>query len=103
MKNRAQFKGEVKLTEFPIIHTNIWDAVWAIPVIMIAVIFLKMFLHVPSKYIPTCATILGLFISIFISHPQDLSAGIFMGLFYSAATIGTIASIKTSLAAYRTS
>lgn len=91
------------MTEFPIIHTNIWDAVWAIPVIMLAVLFLKLFMHVPPKYLSTCATVLGLFISIFISHPSNLSAGIFMGFFYGAAAIGTSTSIKTTLQAYRTS
>lgn len=91
------------MTEFPIIHTNVWDALWAIPVIIILLLILKFLVHVPSKYIPTCATLIGLFISIFISHPDNLSAGIFMGFFYSAAAIGTYASIKTTLKSYRTS
>ena len=91
------------MTEFPIIHTNIWDAIWAIPVIMILVIVLKFFVHVPPKYVPGCATLIGLFISIFINHRENLSAGIFMGFFYSAAAIGTLASIRTTLKSYRTS
>ncbi len=89
------------MTEFPIIHTNIWDAIWAIPVIMVAVILLKIFIHIPSKHIPFCATLVGLFISVFISHRHSLSAGIFMGFFYSAAAIGTYATLKTTLKAYR--
>jgi len=90
------------MSEFPIIHTNIWDAVWAIPVILLVVIILRLFLHVPPQYISTIATGIGLFISILISHPNNLSAGIFMGFFYGAATIGTYTSIKTTLIAYRT-
>lgn len=90
------------MTEFPIIHTNIWDAVWAIPVIMLLLFLLKLFLHVPPKYMSTCASVIGLFISIFISHPNNFSAGIFMGFFYGAAAFGTYISIKTTLQAYRT-
>lgn len=104
MLYKKQFtEGDYLMTEFPIIHTNIWDALWAIPVIMILVIVLKYFVHVPAKYVPGCATLIGLFISIFISHRENLSAGIFMGFFYSAAAIGTLASLKTTLKSYRTS
>ena len=94
-------KGDSLMTEFPIIHTNVWDAVWAIPVIMIVIIVLKVLLSISSKHIPVSATVIGMIISIFISHPQNLSAGIFMGFFYSAAAIGTFASLKTTLQAYR--
>ncbi len=31
------------LTEFPVIHTNIWDAIWAIPVIVVVIILIKAF------------------------------------------------------------
>lgn len=96
-------RGDTKMTEFPIIHTNVWDALWAIPFIMIILIILKLVIHVPTMHIPIWATIVALFISIFISHPQNLSAGIFMGFFYSAATIGMYASIKNTLQAYRSS
>ena len=90
------------MTEFPIIQTNIWDAIWAIPVIMILVVVLKLFVHIPSKHIPFLATVLGLFISVFISHRENISAGIFMGFFYSAATLGTYTSLKLALNGYRT-
>ena len=33
------------LTEFPVIHTNIWDAFWAIPVIVVVVLLMKVFLN----------------------------------------------------------
>lgn len=91
------------MTEFPIIHTNVWDAFWAIPVIMLLVWMLKIFLHLPPKYLSTSATVIGLLLSIFISHPHDLSAGIFMGFFYSAAAIGTYSSFKTTIRSYRLS
>jgi len=89
------------MTEFPVIHTNIWDAFWAIPLIMLLVWMLKVFLHVPSNYLSISATVIGLLLSIFISHPNDISAGIFMGFFYSAAAIGTYSSLKTAIKSYR--
>lgn len=45
---------------FPIIHTNFWDAVIPIPVIMIITQLLKDYLHVPSKYLPGVALVIGL-------------------------------------------
>ncbi|WP_210470682.1 holin [Sporosarcina sp. 6E9] len=89
------------LTEFPVIHTNIWDAIWAIPVIVVAIILIKVFLKVPSSWLSTVAVIIGLAISIFISHSGNLSAGIFMGFFYGGAAIGSIYSMKASFRAYR--
>lgn len=89
------------MTEFPVIHTNVWDAFWAIPVIILVVWVLKVILHMPSKYLSTSAAVIGLLLSIFISHPHNLSAGIFMGFFYSAAAIGTYSSLKTTIKSYR--
>ena len=89
------------MTEFPIIHTNIWDSLWAVPVIVVLTEILKRMLPIRPQYISTIATSIGLIISIFISHPDNLSAGIFMGFFYSGAAIGSYSSIKTSLMAYR--
>ncbi|MFJ5771542.1 hypothetical protein [Psychrobacillus sp. NPDC093180] len=89
------------MTEFPIIHTNIWDSLWAVPVIVVLTEILKRMLPIRPQYISTIATSIGLIISIFISHPHNLSAGIFMGFFYSGAAIGSYSSIKTSLMAYR--
>lgn len=89
------------LNEFPIIHTNIWDAVWAIPVILVVIILLKLFFRLPETWFSTVATVIGLILSIFISHPGNLSAAIFMGFFYGAAASGTIYSMKVWFIAYR--
>ena len=89
------------LTEFPVIHTNIWDAVWAIPVIVVVIILIKALFKVPSSWLSTVAVAIGLIISIFISHWGNLSAGIFMGFFYGAAAVGAIYSMKNSFKAFR--
>jgi len=89
------------VTEFPTIHTNIWDAFWAIPVIIILIIVLKLLIKLPESWFSTVATVAGLVLSVFISHRGNLSAGIFMGFFYSGAAMGTIYSAKTSFLAYR--
>lgn len=89
------------LTEFPIIHTNIWDAVWAVPVILLIVLIAHWVFKVPESWVSTVATVFALLLSIFISHRGDLSAGIFMGFFYSGAAIGTVYSLKQSYLAFR--
>ncbi|WP_188455620.1 hypothetical protein [Virgibacillus oceani] len=81
--------------EFPVIHTNFWDGVIAVPLIVIITQLFKIF-PIPRQYFPTIATILGFSISIFYSHRHDLWAGFFMGGFYSAAAVGTYSSLKTS-------
>ena len=86
---------------FPTIHTNFWDAVIAIPIIMIVTQLLKIFFRIPTKFVPTVPLILGLFISIFISHKDHLFAGIFMGWFYGYAAIGNYAALKVTLLSYR--
>lgn len=87
--------------EFPVIHTNIWDAVWAIPVILVVIILLKVLFKLPETWFSTAATVTGLILSIFISHPGNLIAGIFMGFFYGGAASGTIYSMKIWFIAYR--
>ena len=89
------------LTEFPIIQTNIWDAIWAIPVIIVVIILIRAFFKIPSSWLASVAVVIGLAISIFISHSGNLSAGIFMGFFYGGAAIGAIYSMKNSFRAYR--
>ena len=89
------------LTEFPIIHTNIWDAFWAIPVILVAIVLIKFVFKLPSSWMSTVATIIGLLLSVFISHRGNLAAGIFTGVFYGGAAIGVIYSMKNSFLAYR--
>ncbi|UOQ44078.1 hypothetical protein MUN89_19790 [Halobacillus salinarum] len=87
--------------DFPTIHTNIWDAVIAIPVIMILTEFIKLFLKVPKFAVPTIALVLGLIISIFYSHRGDLATGIFMGWFYGYGAVGSYASLKSNWLAFR--
>jgi hypothetical protein len=89
------------LNEFPTIHTNIWDAFWAIPVILIVILLLKVIFKLPESWFSTVATITGMILSIFISHRGNLAAGIFMGFFYGAAASGTIYSFKVWFKAYR--
>ena len=69
------------LTEFPIIHTNIWDAIWAIPVIVIVIILIKVFFKIPSSWLSTVAVVIGLII-IHLHQPLGkLISGYFYGLF----------------------
>ncbi len=86
---------------FPIIHTNFWDAVIAIPVIIIITQIIKIIFKTQSKYVPLIALLLGLLISVFISHRHHLIAGLFMGWFYGYAAIGNYSALKASLMAYR--
>ncbi|MEH7123215.1 hypothetical protein V7122_13910 [Bacillus sp. JJ1532] len=87
--------------DFPTIHTNFWDAVIAIPSIIIITQLIKIFFKTPKKFVPLIAILLGFGISIFISHKNNLLAGLFMGYFYGYAAIGSYASLKTSLIAFR--
>lgn len=86
--------------EFPVIHTNIWDGIIAVPLIVLITQFFKLF-PIPRQYFPTIASIFGFGISIFYSHPYNIWAGIFMGGFYSAAAVGMYASLKTSWIAFK--
>ena len=86
---------------FPDIHTNFWDAVLAVPSVMILTQIIKLIFPIKRLYVPTVALALGLLISIFISHPHHLVAGIFMGWFYGYAAIGNYAALKTSISYYR--
>ncbi|AUJ25242.1 hypothetical protein [Virgibacillus dokdonensis] len=86
--------------EFPVIHTNFWDGIIAVPLIVIITQIFKLF-PIPRQYFPSIASTIGFMMSIFISHRGDLWAGIFMGGFYSAAAVGTYASLKTSWIAFK--
>ncbi|WP_228548385.1 hypothetical protein [Sporosarcina obsidiansis] len=88
-------------TEFPVIHTNIWDAIWAVPVVLVLLLLAKLLFKIRSSWLSTVSTFTALLLSIFITHPGNLSAGIFMGLFYSGAAMGVIYSIKQTFYAYR--
>jgi len=87
--------------DFPTIHTNFWDAVIAVPVIMVMTQLVKVLLKIPRFFIPIIALSIGLIISIFISHRHNLVAGLFMGWFYGYAAIGSYASLKTTIITYR--
>ncbi|WP_054712725.1 hypothetical protein [Bacillus sp. JCM 19041] len=86
---------------YPTIHTNIWDGLIAIPAVVLFTQMAKTFFHLKPSYVPTIATLLGLAISIFISHPHNLSAGIFMGFLYGGAAVGMHASLTTSWRTFR--
>ncbi|WP_404407162.1 hypothetical protein [Jeotgalibacillus malaysiensis] len=85
---------------FPEIHTNFWDAVIAVPVIMILTQLTKRFFRLSKPAVPFIALVFGMSISIFISHRESLLAGIFMGWFYGYAAVGSYASLKTTVIAY---
>ncbi|MCU9612386.1 hypothetical protein OEV98_02265 [Caldibacillus lycopersici] len=89
--------------DFPTIHTNFWDAVTAVPIVMIVTQLIKLFFKVPKQFVPSIALVIGLIISVFFSHKKDVIAGIFMGWFYGYAAIGSYASLKTTIIAYRES
>lgn len=88
-------------TEFPTIYTNIWDAFWAIPAILVGILLLRVLFKLRESWFSTAATIIGLILSIFISHPGNLPAGIFMGFFYGGAASGAIYSLKVWYVSYR--
>ncbi len=87
--------------DFPTIHTNFWDAVIAVPVVMIITQIMKKAFKIKKKFVPLVATILGYAISIFISHRGDLIAGIIMGYFYGYAAIGSYVTLKNSIKAFK--
>lgn len=89
------------MEEFPVIQTNFWDAVIAVPVVLIITEIIKLILPIPRPFIPTVATIIGLITSIFFAHRGNLGAGIFMGYFYGNAAVGVFSSLKISYIAYK--
>ncbi|MBD8007122.1 hypothetical protein [Bacillus norwichensis] len=88
---------------FPVIHTNFWDSVIAVPVVLIVTQIIKVLFPIPRVLIPTVANILGLAFALFIAHRFNFWGAIFMGLFYGNAAVGVYASLKTSWHAYRNS
>lgn len=87
--------------DFPTIHTNFWDAVIAVPSVLVLTQLIKIFLKLPKQFVPSIALIIGLAISIFISHRHNIVAGLFMGWFYGYAAIGSYASLKTTVMYFR--
>ncbi|MEK4146870.1 hypothetical protein NST02_07255 [Robertmurraya sp. FSL W8-0741] len=86
---------------FPTIHTNFWDAIVAVPSVMVLTQIIKVIFKIPKHFVPTLALVIGLAISTFISHRHDLLAGLFMGWFYGYAAIGSYAATKTALIYFR--
>ncbi|MRX71980.1 hypothetical protein GJU40_07320 [Bacillus lacus] len=89
------------MEEFPVIHTNIWDVVLAIPLVVIATQIMKYIFRIQSQFVPTMAVIFGLSLSILFAHQHHIWAALFMGFFYGNAAIGTYSSMKTSISWYR--
>ncbi|MFC7363582.1 MULTISPECIES: hypothetical protein [Bhargavaea] len=89
------------MTEFPEISTNVWDVFIAVPLVLIATQILKKVFSIPPAFVPSVATLIGLIISVFVSHRGDLPAGIFMGVLYGAAAVSFYVSTKLSIGAYR--
>ncbi|MED0753595.1 hypothetical protein [Bacillus amyloliquefaciens] len=87
---------------FPLIHTNIWDAVIGVPIVLCVTQLIKVFCRVPGIFVPTIALVVGNVVSIVFGHHEHVYAGIFMGFFYGYAAIGSFSPAKTSLRAYRT-
>lgn len=91
------------MESFPIIHTNLWDAVIAVPLVVIFTEILKKFTSIRKPFVPLIANVIGLIISIFFAHRTNLFAGIFMGIIYGNAAVGMYASLMTQWRAYRES
>jgi len=89
------------LENFPTIHTNVWDALISVPLVVILTQICKWLLPIRKAFIPTVANVIGLIISIFFAHRHHLLEGIFMGFFYGNAAVGVYASLKTQIKAYR--
>lgn len=64
---------------FPLIHTNIWDAVIGVPVVLCVTQLIKVFCRVPGIFVPTIALAAGNVVSIVFGHHEHVYAGIFMG------------------------
>lgn len=88
---------------FPTIHTNFWDAIIAVPLVVILTQIFKKIFPIRKPFVPTLANGLGLAIGIFFAHEHNVWAGIFMCFFYGNAAVGVYASLKTQITAYRES
>ncbi|CAG9622326.1 hypothetical protein [Sutcliffiella rhizosphaerae] len=85
----------------PIIHTNIWDALYAVPLTLLLTELIKKLTPISKAWIPTTANIIGLLLSVFIAHRGNVWSGIFMGFFYGNAAVGLYASLKNTFTIYR--
>lgn len=64
---------------FPLIHTNIWDAVIGVPVVLCVTQLIKVFCRVPGIFVPTIALAAGNVVSIVFGHHEHVYAGILWG------------------------
>ncbi|WP_026695027.1 hypothetical protein [Peribacillus kribbensis] len=87
--------------DFPLIQTNFWDGVAAVPIILAFTQLFKILVRVPRHYVPSVALISGLAVSLFFSHPHNFWGALFMGYFYGYGAIGSYSSLKCSLQALR--
>ncbi|RDU34965.1 hypothetical protein DRW41_20320 [Neobacillus piezotolerans] len=87
--------------DFPVIYTNVWDTLIAVPAIMIITQILKLYFRMPKQFVPAVAVISGFLFSVLVSHPSSLLAGLFMGWFYGYAAIGNYAAMKSAWKAFR--
>lgn len=86
--------------DFPTIHTNFWDAIIAVPLVMILTQIIKLKFKPPKAMVPTIALVIGLLLAVLISHPYHFSSGLFMGWFYGYAAVGSYASLKANVIAF---
>ena len=88
------------MEHFPVIHTNFWDAIIAVPAVLIITQIIKLWLPIPRVFVPTIATVFGLLFALFIAHRYNFWGAIFMGFFYGNAAVGVYASLKTAFITY---
>lgn len=98
---RKQLAGRRMELNFPVIHTNVWDVLFAVPAIMAITQILKLYFRIRKEFVPAVAVAAGFLFSVLISHPSSLLAGLFMGWFYGYAAIGNYAAMKAAWKAFR--
>ncbi|MBY6037590.1 hypothetical protein KUV80_13045 [Fictibacillus nanhaiensis] len=86
---------------FPIIHTNFWDALIAIPAIIVLIEIFKVFFPYFRSWEPTIAIVLGFLLSICMVHGDSLWTGVIMGVFYGVAAVGAYSSFINAVRTYR--
>ncbi len=80
--------------DFPTIHTNFWDAVIGVPIVLIVTQLIKWLFHPKKQYVPTIALAVGVLFSVFISHPHHIIAGLFMDIFMDTLQLAAMPVLK---------
>lgn len=83
------------------IQTDIINGLAVVLLVLILTQIIKLSIDLPAVFVPFTAWLIALLFSVFISHSDDLPAGIYMGLLYGAAAVGIYASAKTFWLVYR--